>query len=108
MLSAAHTQKIVRSALSVRALSAAAAQTSAEAASDVQVTKLPNGVNVASCDHGGAISKVAVGVRAGARYESPEMSGIGHLLKNAMFTTNNTKTNLRMTQRCKPLVDPWM
>jgi len=106
MLSAAHAQKIVRSALSVRALSAAAAQPVSEASvghSDVQVTKLPNGVRVASCDHGGAVSKVAVAVRAGSRYESAEMSGIGHLLKNAMFATNNNKTNLRMTREMQTI-----
>lgn len=106
MLSAAHAQKIARSALSVRALSAAAAQPVSEASvghSDVQVTKLPNGVRVASCDHGGALSKVAVAVRAGARYESAEMSGIGHLLKNAMFATNNSKTNLRMTREMQAI-----
>lgn len=105
MLSAAHAQKIVRSSLSVRALSAAAAQVSEASVghSDVQVTKLPNGVRVASCDHGGAVSKVAVAVRAGARYESAEMGGIGHLLKNAMFTTNNNKTNLRMTREMQTI-----
>jgi len=101
MLSAAHFQKIVRSALSVRAaqFSAAAAQPEAAAShTDVQVTKLPNGVQVASCEHNGAISKVAVGVRGGTRYESAEMRGICHLMNNAMFLLNNKKTALRMTR----------
>merc|ERR1712121_517224 len=103
MLSAAHFQKIVRSALSVRAaqFSAAAAQPATDAPvshSDVQVTKLPNGVHVASCEHGGAISKVAVGVRGGTRYESAEMRGITHLMNRAMFLANNKKTHLRMTR----------
>merc|ERR1712142_1381730 len=103
MLSAAHFQKIVRSALSVRAaqFSAAAPQPVSDAPvshSGVQVTKLPNGVQIASCDNGGAVSKVAVGVRGGTRYESPEMTGICHLMNNAMFLINNKKTKLRMTR----------
>merc|ERR1712168_201976 len=103
MLSAAHFQKIVRSALSVRTaqFSAAATQPASDApvsVSDVQVTKLPNGVQIASCDNGGAVTKVAVGVRGGTRYESPEMTGICHLMNNAMFLINNKKTKLRMTR----------
>jgi len=103
MLSAAHFQKIVRSALSVRTaqFSAAATQPASDgpvSVSDVQVTKLPNGVQITSCDNGGAISKVAVGVRGGTRYETPEMRGICHLMNNAMFLVNNKKTQLRMTR----------
>ena len=64
----------------------------------LQITKLPNGVRVASVDNGGPISNVSLAVRAGSRYESAELKGIGHLLKNAMFMTNNSKTNLRMTR----------
>jgi len=102
MLSAAHFQKIVRSALSLRAaqFSAAAPQAVADAAptNEVQVTKLPNGVQVASVENGGAISRIAVGVRGGSRYETPEMRGVSHMMNNAMFLNNNTKTNLRMTR----------
>merc|ERR1712142_1184427 len=84
MLSAAHFQKIVRSALSLRAaqFSAAAPQAVADAAptGEVQVTKLPNGVQVASIENGGAISRIAVGVRGGSRYETPEMRGVSHMM----------------------------
>jgi len=44
------------------------------------------------------VSKVACAVRGGPRYESPELKGVSHLIKNAMFQGNSIKTKLRMTR----------
>jgi len=61
----------------------------------VQVSSLDNGTKVASCDNGGAISRVIVAVKAGSRFEAGNQLGLSHLLKNAAFATNGGRTHLR-------------
>lgn len=46
---------------------------------------MDNGIKVASLDNGGAISKVAVAIKAGSRYEASTQLGLSHLIKNAAF-----------------------
>jgi len=62
---------------------------------DVQVSTLDNGIQVASYDNGGAISKVAVAIKAGSRYEASTQLGLSHFMKNAAFITNGGRSNLR-------------
>jgi len=65
------------------------------AQTDIQVSTLDNGIKVASLDNGGAISKVAVAIKAGSRYEASTQLGLSHLIKNAAFITNGGRSTLR-------------
>lgn len=47
------------------------------------VTKLPNQLTVASVENNSLLSRVAVAVKAGPRYEPAETPGISHVLRNA-------------------------
>jgi len=60
----------------------------------VQITKLENGIKVASCDHGGAVSKIAFALQGGSRFESIDQLGISHIYKNAAFLTNGERSHL--------------
>jgi len=108
MLSAAHTQKLVQSIQRSVAVSAARFSTAAEAVSsdggsDVQMTKLANGVTVASCEHGGGVSKVAISVRAGSRFENSATLGVTHFLRNAAFASNGLRSHLSLTREMQIL-----
>ena len=48
-----------------------------------QVSTLPNGLVVASLENMSPVSRVAVYLSAGPRYEAPEELGICHFLRNA-------------------------
>lgn len=62
---------------------------------DVQISTLENGINVASLDNGGGVSRVVVAVQGGSRFESPDQLGLSHIIKNAAFLTNGGRTQLR-------------
>jgi len=64
-------------------------------AGDVKITKLENGINVASYDNGGSVSRLSIALNTGSRHETNSLQGITHLLKNASFITNNERTSLR-------------
>jgi len=107
MLSAVQSQKLMQViqrsvSTNVRSVVYAQAQALADdtevSHTPVQITTLPNGISVASCDHAGPITKVAIGVRGGSRFESPASTGVSHYMKNAAFITNNEKTDLRTTR----------
>lgn len=68
---------------------------------EVQVTKLGNGAKIASCDHGGSVSKVVIALQAGSRFESASNLGVSHVLKNAAFTTNGDRSNLRQVREAQ-------
>lgn len=51
----------------------------------LQVTRLTNGVTVASVENHSFLSNVAVFVRAGSRYETYNQTGLTHLLRNCAF-----------------------
>jgi len=65
---------------------------------DVKVSSLANGIKVASCDTGGALSRVAIAVQAGSRHEARTQLGISHVMKNAAFITNATRSSLLTTR----------
>uniref|UniRef100_A0A7N8WZL7 Ubiquinol-cytochrome c reductase core protein 2b n=1 Tax=Mastacembelus armatus TaxID=205130 RepID=A0A7N8WZL7_9TELE len=50
---------------------------------DVQVTRLPNGLVIASLENYSPASKIGVFAKAGCRYETPENQGVTHLLRLA-------------------------
>ncbi|XP_052408075.1 cytochrome b-c1 complex subunit 2, mitochondrial-like [Carassius gibelio] len=54
---------------------------------DVQVSKLPSGLLVASLENYSPVSKIGVFVKAGSRYETPENLGVTHILRLASNLT---------------------
>ena len=53
--------------------------------STVQVTTLPNRLRVATDSAPGHFSSVGLYIDAGARYETPETSGVSHFLDRVAF-----------------------
>ena len=53
---------------------------------DIQITTLPNGLRVAT-DRMPSVESVSLGVwvRAGTRYELPQVNGVAHLLEHMVF-----------------------
>uniref|UniRef100_A0A669C7I1 Ubiquinol-cytochrome c reductase core protein 2b n=1 Tax=Oreochromis niloticus TaxID=8128 RepID=A0A669C7I1_ORENI len=54
---------------------------------DVQVTRLPSGLVIASLENYSPASKIGVFIKAGCRYETPENQGVTHLLRLASGLT---------------------
>ncbi|XP_075890738.1 cytochrome b-c1 complex subunit 2, mitochondrial isoform X2 [Nelusetta ayraudi] len=54
---------------------------------DVQVSKLPSGLVIASLENHSPSSKIGVFVNAGCRYETPDNQGVTHLLRLASSLT---------------------
>ncbi|TNN85483.1 Cytochrome b-c1 complex subunit 2, mitochondrial [Liparis tanakae] len=54
---------------------------------NVQVSKLPNGLVVASLENNSPLSSVGVFVKAGSRYETVENQGVSHVLRLAANLT---------------------
>uniref|UniRef100_A0A8D3E6H4 Ubiquinol-cytochrome c reductase core protein 2b n=1 Tax=Scophthalmus maximus TaxID=52904 RepID=A0A8D3E6H4_SCOMX len=54
---------------------------------DVQVTRLPSGLVIASLENYSPASKIGVFVKAGSRYETSENQGVTHLLRLASSLT---------------------
>lgn len=83
-----------------------AAQAAAKPASEygvlprepLRTTTLPNGVLVASIENQSPLSRVAIAVRAGSRYEAPENRGATHLLRIVAGITNAEKTAFGLTR----------
>ncbi|XP_053298754.1 cytochrome b-c1 complex subunit 2, mitochondrial [Pleuronectes platessa] len=55
---------------------------------NVQVSKLPNGLVIASLENYSPLSSVGVFVKAGSRYETVENLGVSHVLRLAANLTN--------------------
>lgn len=49
----------------------------------LQVSKLPNGLVIASLENYSPLSSVGVFVKAGSRYETEENQGVAHVLRLA-------------------------
>ncbi|XP_041818442.1 cytochrome b-c1 complex subunit 2, mitochondrial isoform X2 [Chelmon rostratus] len=54
---------------------------------DVQVTRLPSGLVIASQENYSPASKIGVFIKAGCRYETPDNQGVTHLLRLASNLT---------------------
>ncbi|XP_068610446.1 cytochrome b-c1 complex subunit 2, mitochondrial [Brachionichthys hirsutus] len=54
---------------------------------DVQMTRLPSGLVIASLENFSPASKIGVFIKAGCRYETPDNQGVTHLLRLASNLT---------------------
>ncbi|XP_056153774.1 cytochrome b-c1 complex subunit 2, mitochondrial isoform X2 [Lampris incognitus] len=63
---------------------------------EVQVTKLPSGLVIASLENYSPASKIGVFVKAGCRYETPENQGVTHLLRLASGLTTKGASAFRI------------
>ncbi|KAI8954620.1 putative mitochondrial processing peptidase alpha subunit [Xylaria longipes] len=57
-----------------------------------RITTLPNGVRVASEALPGSFSGVGVYVEAGSRFETPQLSGLSHIIDRLAFKSTTSKT----------------
>ncbi|KAI0540884.1 peptidase M16 inactive domain-containing protein [Xylaria digitata] len=57
-----------------------------------RITTLPNGVRVASEALPGSFSGVGVYVEAGSRFETPQLSGLSHIVDRLAFKSTTNKT----------------
>nr|ACI66024.1 Cytochrome b-c1 complex subunit 2, mitochondrial precursor [Salmo salar] len=74
---------------------------------EVQVTKLPSGLMIASLDNYSPASRIGVFVKAGCRYESPENQGVTHLLRLAAnLTTTPPRPSHRRSTPSPQLMSP--
>uniref|UniRef100_A0A914XFC5 Uncharacterized protein n=1 Tax=Plectus sambesii TaxID=2011161 RepID=A0A914XFC5_9BILA len=73
-----------------RGAAAYAVKPKGSSSSDIKISRLPNGLTVASVDHGSAVSRLAVVFRAGSRYETADEQGVTHHMRNAVgYDTKN-------------------
>ncbi len=65
----------------------------------IAITTLDNGVRVVT-DHMPSVESVSVGVwvRAGARFEAPEVNGVAHLLEHMMFKGTARRSAVEIAQ----------
>jgi len=93
----------ILSALRGRGLSAQAAARPSAGAQGPQVSRLPNGVVVASVDNGGPVSRVGIFYNAGSRYESGEHAGVTHGLRCAADISSKKNSIFGMTRSLQQL-----
>ncbi|XP_078414951.1 cytochrome b-c1 complex subunit 2, mitochondrial-like [Cetorhinus maximus] len=65
---------------------------------ELQVSKLPNGLVIASLENYSPISKIGVFIKAGSRYESTNNLGITHALRLAANLTTKGASSFRITR----------
>ncbi|KAJ0015797.1 hypothetical protein NQD34_014087 [Periophthalmus magnuspinnatus] len=63
---------------------------------DVQVTKLPSGLVIASQENYSPASKIGVFIKAGCRYETPDNLGVTHLLRLAASLTTKGASSFKI------------
>ncbi|KAF0305355.1 Cytochrome b-c1 complex subunit 2, mitochondrial [Amphibalanus amphitrite] len=69
----------------------------------LKTTTLPNGVVVASIENQSPLSRVAIAVRGGSRYETPDNRGATHLLRIVAGLTNAENTAFGLTRELQQL-----
>ncbi|KAI7803559.1 cytochrome b-c1 complex subunit 2, mitochondrial [Triplophysa rosa] len=67
-------------------------------AQDVQVSKLPSGLLVASQENYAPVSKIGVFVKAGSRYETTDNLGVTHVLRLAANLTTKGASSFKICQ----------
>ncbi|KAM3915787.1 cytochrome b-c1 complex subunit 2, mitochondrial [Leptodactylus fuscus] len=65
---------------------------------ELQVTKLPNGLVIASVENYSPTSKIGVFVRAGSRYENASNLGVNHVLRLASNLTTKGASSFKITR----------
>nr|XP_020491868.1 cytochrome b-c1 complex subunit 2, mitochondrial-like [Labrus bergylta] len=72
-------------------------------AQNVQVSKLRNGLVIASLENYSPIASVGVFVRAGSRFETVENQGVSHVLRLAANLTNNSSSGFKICRSVEAL-----
>ncbi|KAF9195175.1 Mitochondrial-processing peptidase subunit alpha [Haplosporangium sp. Z 767] len=75
---------------------APASQSSSSSSLATKVTKLPNGVRVATEDSQGHFASLGVYVDAGSRYEDDSTRGVSHILDRLAFKSTKTRSSETM------------
>uniref|UniRef100_A0A665V2G2 Cytochrome b-c1 complex subunit 2, mitochondrial-like n=1 Tax=Echeneis naucrates TaxID=173247 RepID=A0A665V2G2_ECHNA len=70
---------------------------------NVQVSKLPNGLVIASLENYSPLSTVGVFVKAGSRYETMENQGVSHVLRLAANLTTKGASALKLCRSVEAL-----
>lgn len=70
---------------------------------DVQVSKLPSGLVVASLENYSPVSKIGVFVKAGSRYETAENLGVTHMLRLAANMTTKGASAFKICRSLEAL-----
>ncbi|MFH4980686.1 hypothetical protein AB6A40_007395 [Gnathostoma spinigerum] len=83
-----------------RSASTAAKSHGAVSGVEEKVSRLPNGLIVASVDLRGAVSQLCLAFRAGSRYEQPSEAGLVHHLRNVIGTDSNSYLGAQMLWQC--------
>lgn len=69
----------------------------------VKVSRLSNGITVASLEHYDVTSKVGVFIRAGSRYESYSHRGVTHLLQHCALASTRSRAAIGVTRELEEL-----
>ena len=67
---------------------------------DLQISRLSNGLTVASLDMGGPISHLIIAYRAGTRYEEPQEAGIVHHIRNLIGSDSPQYYGAQLLWQC--------
>uniref|UniRef100_UPI0037E8683F ubiquinol-cytochrome c reductase core protein 2a n=1 Tax=Semicossyphus pulcher TaxID=241346 RepID=UPI0037E8683F len=70
---------------------------------NVQVSKLPNGLVIASLENYSPLSSIGVFVKAGSRYETTENQGVSHVLRLAANLTNKGASGFKICRSVESL-----
>uniref|UniRef100_G3P584 Ubiquinol-cytochrome c reductase core protein 2 n=1 Tax=Gasterosteus aculeatus aculeatus TaxID=481459 RepID=G3P584_GASAC len=73
---------------------------------EVQVTRLPSGLVIASLENYSPASKIGVFVKAGCRYETPENQGVTHLLRLASNLTTKGASSFKICRGVEAVGGP--
>ncbi|KAJ3560194.1 hypothetical protein NPX13_g9386 [Xylaria arbuscula] len=87
------TARVAQSPLSRRSLATVKVRDAKEPTELDHITTLPNGVRVASEALPGSFSGVGVYVEAGSRFETPQLSGLSHIVDRMAFKSTTTKSS---------------
>lgn len=69
----------------------------------IQITTLPNKIRVATESTPGHFSSVGLYIDAGARYETPQSSGVSHFLDRMAFKVNVHEISIRGSINHRPV-----
>ncbi|KAI6659156.1 Cytochrome b-c1 complex subunit 2, mitochondrial [Oopsacas minuta] len=66
--------------------------------SEITVSRLKNGITIASNSCYSPISQLSIAIRAGSRYQDEDNLGVAHFLLHNAFLTNSDRTGFRVTR----------
>lgn len=65
-----------------------------------KISRLPNGLTVASVDLGGPVAQLVVAYRAGTRYEMPDEAGLVHHIRNCIGSDSQRYYGAQLLWQC--------